>query len=328
VAERQLQHLTRLVDDLLDVSRIGRGKILLRRERLDLGQLVGGIVEDHRRAVDAAQLTLALDLPPEPVWVQGDPVRLAQVVANLLNNAIKFTDPGGRIEVQVAAAGDARRAGVTVRDTGIGIDPETLPHVFEMFSQADRSLHRSPGGLGLGLALVKGLIELHGGELRAASGGPGTGAEFQFELPQAPAADGPRDAVADDPPVAPPLRILIVEDNRDAAETLRVLLELSRHQVVVAYAGAAALEAARLFRPEVVLCDLGLPGMDGLAVARALHQDPAGAMARLIAMTGYGSEADQARSREAGFEQHLTKPVNPEELQRILAAGAGGDGPP
>jgi signal transduction histidine kinase/ActR/RegA family two-component response regulator len=320
VAARQTHHLTRLVDDLLDVSRIGRGKILLRNEEVDLARLIGSIAADHQRLVEGSGLTLETELPAGSVWVRGDPVRLTQVVGNLLHNAAKFTDPGGRIQVRVALAEEGRRAEITVRDTGIGITPEMLPRVFELFAQAEQSLSRSRGGLGLGLALVKGLVELHGGEAKAASAGPGQGAAFTVLLPVSQPAASTGTPAGGDAPARQPLRILIVEDNRDAAETMRVLLELSGHQVVVAHSGASGVESAREFRPEVVLCDLGLPGMDGLAVARALRQDPATATAHLIAMTGYGSEADQQQCRDAGFDRHLTKPVDPDELQRILAA--------
>jgi signal transduction histidine kinase/ActR/RegA family two-component response regulator len=318
VADRQVRQLTRLVDDLLDVSRIARGKLLLRRERVDLVRLVGNLVEDHRRTAGEANLTLAVELPPAPVWVRGDPVRLAQVVGNLLHNAVKFTGAGGSVTVRVTSDEDGKRTVVTVRDTGIGIDPDTLPLLFQMYTQAERGLQRSRGGLGL--ALVKGLVELHGGEVQAASAGPGQGAELSVRLPldqgaEAPAGPPPSEEVA-----GRALRILIVEDNRDAAEALRVLLELSRHQVVVAHDGPGAIEAARALRPEVVLCDLGLPKMDGYAVARALRQDPALAATRLIATSGYGSEADQQKSREAGFEAHLIKPVDPDELQRVLGS--------
>jgi signal transduction histidine kinase/ActR/RegA family two-component response regulator len=320
VAQRQVQQLTRLVDDLLDVSRIGRGKILLRRERVDLTRLVGTVVEDHRRALEAAGLSLTLQLPPAPVWVLGDPVRLAQVVGNLFHNAIKFTDPGGRVTVSLAAPDGGRQVQLTIRDTGIGIEPAVLPHLFGLYTQAERSLQRSRGGLGLGLALVKGLTELHGGSVRAGSAGPGQGSEFSLCLPAAADEAAPREVLPTADPAGAPLRILVIEDNRDAAEVLRVLLELARHQVVVAHTGPSGIEAARQFRPDVILCDLGLPGMDGLAVARQLRADPTTATARLVALTGYGSRDDQQRAREAGFDRHLTKPVEPEDLQRALAA--------
>jgi signal transduction histidine kinase len=319
VAQRQVRLLTRLVDDLLDVSRIGRGKILLRREPLDLAGLVATAVEDYRRSLDGAGLTLVAEVPPAPVWVLGDPVRLAQVVANLLGNAVKFTDPGGRVEVAVAVDEAARQARVSVRDTGVGIEPDLLPRLFELYTQGDRSLQRSRGGLGLGLALVKGLVELHGGGVRASSDGPGRGAHVAFWLPLAARGSAPAETPSGGDQAGRSLRILVVEDNRDAAESLRMLLELARHQVVVAHTGPSGLEAARQFRPDVVLCDLGLPGMDGLAVARALRADPATAGARLVALTGYGSDADHGRAREAGFDLHLVKPVDPKELHRALA---------
>jgi CheY-like chemotaxis protein len=351
IIDRQVRHLARQLDDLLDVSRITRGKIELRPVRLDLVALVRETAEDTRGVIEEAGLTLTLDLPPEPLWVQGDPTRLAQVVGNLLANAVKFTQHGGIVTVRLSPncgnlaprppclggkgescppdAGDSpfppreggrgvRSAGLVVRDTGIGIASDMLPRVFETFTQADRSLDRSQGGLGLGLALVKGLVELHGGQVQAHSEGVGRGAEFTVRLPLAapPAASEVRELSA--PAATGPIRVLIVEDNRDAAETLRDLLELSGCTVAVAYSGPEALEMARGFHPEVVLCDLGLPGMNGYEVAAALRQDPAAATARLIAVTGYGQEEDRRRSHDAGFDIHLTKPIDPDELQRLL----------
>lgn len=318
VLERQVQHQARIVDDLLDVSRITRGKIELRRERLDLARLIRETAEDHRNAMEAAGLTLTLALPKGPIWVMGDPDRLAQILSNLLNNANKFTDPGGRVAVQMSPDPDGPLMAITVLDTGIGISPEMLPHLFETFMQADRSLDRSQGGLGLGLALVKGLVELHGGTVRADSEGPGHGSEFTFRLPLVCEPVGPREAPAPAISAEEHLRILVVEDNRDAAETLRDILEMFGHEVEVAYSGPAGVEAARQFRPEVVLCDLGLPGMDGYAVATELRRDPSTASAGIIAISGYGQEEDRRRSQEAGFDLHLTKPVDPAELQRLL----------
>jgi CheY-like chemotaxis protein len=242
------------------------------------------------------------------------------VLTNLLTNAIKFTPPGGQIwiELQPEAAG---QVAVSVSDTGMGISPAVLPHLFEAFMQADRSLDRNPGGLGLGLVLVKGLVELHGGEVRAASAGLGRGATFTFLLPPL-QAEFPRtcDVPAILTPV--PLRVLVIEDNQDAAETLRDLLELAGSTVETAYSGTAGIEVARRFRPEVVLCDIGLPGLDGYQVAAALRRDPATAGARLIAVTGYGAEEDRQRSRAAGFECHLVKPLDPHEVQRLLGTGS------
>jgi signal transduction histidine kinase len=387
IIDRQVSHQAHLLDDLLDVSRITRGKIDLRRERLDLVQLVRDAAEDSRGLLDAAGLALSLELPAAPIWTEGDPVRLAQVMGNLLQNAAKFTDAGGQVTVRLAVAEDGkdltpgrltspptplpeagrgslgavpappRAAGpledrhpspfrggdggegnkpggagggvsssfalLSVRDTGIGIEPEMLPRVFDTFSQADRSLDRSRGGLGLGLALVKGLVELHGGEVRAGSAGPGHGAEFTLLLPIRSATDAAGEAPARPAAYGGPIRILVVEDNRDAAETLRDLLELSGCSVEVAYSGQTGVAAARRFQPEVVLCDLGLPGMDGYQVAAALRQDPILTNTRLIAISGYGQEEDQRRSREAGFDLHLTKPVDPTELWRLLELSPG-----
>jgi PAS domain S-box-containing protein len=321
VVERQVRHMARLVDDLLDVSRITCGKILLRYERLDLGRLIRDAARDHRHALEEAGPALLLELPEEPVWVVGDPTRVGQILDNLIQNAFKFTDPDGQVTVRMAADPAAYQATVTVRDTGIGIGPELLPYVFETFTQADRSLERSCGGLGLGLALVKQLVELHGGEARAESDGPGRGAAFTFWLPldRQPA---PSEAAAAPAVVAAGAqRVLVVEDNRDAAETLRELLELFGHTVEIAYSGPAGVEAAREFHPEVVLCDLGLPGMDGYAVAAELRRDPTTAATRLIAVSGYGQAEDRYRSQEAGFDVHLTKPVDMAELERLLTAG-------
>jgi CheY-like chemotaxis protein len=269
----------------------------------------------------------------------GDRVRLAQVVSNLLHNAAKFTDPGGRVAVAVPADARDGRAAVSVRDTGIGIEPQLLPHVFETFIQADRTLDRSRGGLGLGLALVKGLVELQGGAVQASSPGLGQGSEFRFWLPldeEAPAPGG-----GSSPGAAAParcLRVLVVEDHRDTARTLRVLLTRYGHEVELAHTGTAGVEVARRWRPDVVLSDLGLPELDGYQVARTLRRDPVTASVCLIAVSGYGQDEDRRRCREAGFDLHLTKPVDPVELQRLLAgvvveprrpdpAAAGGPAP-
>jgi signal transduction histidine kinase len=319
ILQRQVRHLSRLVDDLLDVSRITRGKVQLRRERLDAAELVRATAEDHRQLIEAAGLTLKLDVGAEPVWATGDSTRLAQALANLLLNSVKFTDAGGSVAVALTVDHQQKRAVVRVEDTGIGIEPDMLPLVFETFAQADRSLDRARGGLGLGLALVKGLVELHGGQVNAASDGTGQGAVFTFWLPLA-ASESPLPPAPPGAIVALPLHILIVEDNRDAADSLRMVLELSGHKVEVAYTGKQGIEYASRDRPNVVLCDLGLPGgMSGYDVARALRQDPETAGIRLIAITGYGQPEDRARSHEAGFDLHLTKPVTPEEMHRVLA---------
>jgi PAS domain S-box-containing protein len=318
--ERQIGHLVRMVDDLLDVSRITRGKIALRAEPLDLARAARLAADDHRPRAEAAGLTLAADLPDGPVWVSADPTRIAQVVGNLLENAVKFSDPGGAITLRVAALPDGQ-AELTVRDTGTGIDPVVLPHVFEPFAQADRTLDRSRGGLGLGLATVKGLVELHGGSVRAASGGPGRGTELTVRLPGLTAPGGPAAPAAAAPPPARRLRVLVVDDNRDAAESLRMLLDLTGYEAGVAHTGPDGVAAARRSRPDVVLCDIGLPGMDGFAVAAALRGDPDTAAARLVAVTGYGGEAVRRRALAAGFDEHLVKPVEPAALFAALTAG-------
>jgi signal transduction histidine kinase len=318
--ERQVKHLGRIVDDLLDVTRITRGKIELRRERVDLAQMVRESVEDHRRLLEAGRLEITANVPGEPVWVRADRTRLAQVIGNLLQNTAKFSDPGGRVTVRLAVDRTSQQAALTVEDTGIGIDAELLPRVFEMFTQADRTLDRSRGGLGLGLALVKGLVELHGGRVTAASEGPGKGAQFTVRFPLDSNEEAPVPAL-EASSVSGPLRILVIEDSRDGAESLRLLLALSGHEVRVAHTGPAGIQAAREFQPAIVLCDLGLPGgLSGYDVARSLRQDPATAQARLIAVSGYGQPEDQARARVAGFDLHLTKPVDPAELQRRLAS--------
>jgi PAS domain S-box-containing protein len=319
--DRQVGHMARLVDDLLDVSRITRGKILLRKEDLDLGLLVRAAVEDHRPLLESTGLKLSLEIPDQPLWVEGDPTRLAQVVGNLLHNAGKFTDAGGQVAVRLVAELEGGGAVLVVRDTGIGMGPDILVRLFEPFSQADRSIDRSRGGLGLGLALVQGLVALHGGSVRASSPGAGQGSEFVVRLPLSRRTVRPEPSAPYAMPAARSQRVLVVEDNRDAAESLRMLLELSGYHVAVAYAGPTALETARTFRPNVVLCDIGLPGgMDGYAVAGALRDDPELFGVTLIALSGYGREEDQRQARRAGFDRHLTKPVDPAFLTRLLDA--------
>jgi signal transduction histidine kinase len=318
VVERQIHHMARLVDQLLDVSRISSGKIELHPERLELGRLIHDTCEDHRRLLEAGELSLAVELPEEPLWVDADPTRLRQALGNLLQNAAKFTPPGGHVTVRAGRSSDGRMARAEVSDTGIGIPPELLPHLFEAFVQADQSLDRTPGGLGLGLALVKGTVELHEGRVHAHSAGIGAGATFALELPLQ-SAPGEREGSSPGTRVnSGGLRVLIIEDCVDAAETLRDLMEMFGHQVQVAYSGLAGLEMARQARPDVVLCDLGLPGMDGYAVAAALRRHPATDSARLIAVTGYGQEEDLRRSAESGFHAHLTKPVELESLRAML----------
>jgi PAS domain S-box-containing protein len=329
--ERQVGHMVRLVDDLLEVSRITRGKIELRRERVELAAVVRNAVETSRPLVEAARHDLSVSVSGEPVIVEADPVRLAQVVSNLLNNAAKYTDEGGRIAVS------ARREGgdavVAVRDSGAGIPEEMLPRIFEMFTQVDRTLGRAAGGLGIGLALTRSVVEMHGGRVEARSDGPGRGSEFVVRLPLAAAEGSAADGEARDgvtPAALAPRRILAVDDNRDAADSMGMLLRLLGADVQVVYDGPAALAAIGDDRPEVILLDIDMPGMDGYEVARRLRQDPRLGDATLIALSGWGQEDDRRRAREAGFDHHLVKPVAPDALQALLAsldAGGRGRGP-
>jgi PAS domain S-box-containing protein len=324
IVDRQVEHLTRLVDDLLDVTRITRGKVELRRERVDVGALLQRTLEDHRALADSRGVELRVDAAPAEAVVDGDPTRLMQIVGNLLQNAVKFTPRGGHVWTSLAIRDEAGRVEVRVRDDGPGIEPALLEHLFEPFVQGDRTLARSGGGLGLGLALVKGLAELHGGSVAAASAGPGSGAEFTVSLPLA----APEPA-----PVRPPeparsaggrraSRVLVVEDNLDVATSLRDLVAAFGHEVEVARSGDAALVEARRHPPDVVLCDVGLPGMSGYDVARAFRHDPALRHARLVAVTGYAQPEDRREAAEAGFDRHVAKPPDPGELERLLAAGA------
>ncbi|WP_437965979.1 PAS domain S-box protein [Sorangium sp. So ce260] len=323
VIERQVSHMARLVDDLLDVSRVARGRIQLRKEGCDLTQLLRQTVEDYRSTLEASGLELELSLPAEPLWVSGDPTRLSQAVSNVLHNAGKFTNAGGRVAVALSATSDGSAA-IRVRDTGIGVEPAMLARMFEPFSQADRSLDRSQGGLGLGLALVKGLVELHGGTSSAESAGIGQGTEVVLRLPLSRAPGSFPERAAPPPGLDPrSLRVLIIEDNEDAAWMLQALLVMDGYHVEVALSGAAGVEAARSFRPDVLLCDIGLPGgMDGYGVARALKGSMDIAPSLMVALTGYGREEDQRRVREAGFDMHFIKPVEPSSLKSLLAAVA------
>jgi signal transduction histidine kinase len=317
LVERQVRHLTRLVDDLLDVTRITRGKVRLQRQRLDLARLVRTTTEDRRPTLEQAGLRLELELPETPLWILGDPTRLAQVLSNLLDNASKFTDRGGAVRVRLERA-PGPQAVLAVQDTGIGLEATMLGRLFEPFAQDDRSLERTGGGLGLGLALVKGLALLHGGEVHAVSEGPGKGAEFRVRLPVEQEPTAVSEMPAPSQTLREQLRILVVEDHPDSAESLRLFLELLGHKVQVAHTGPEGVKAAGQWKPEVVLCDIGLPGLDGYGVARALRRDPATAGARLVAVTGYGQEEDRRRAFEAGFDHHLTKPVGPEQLEPLL----------
>jgi PAS domain S-box-containing protein len=316
VANRQVAHLTRLVDDLLDVTRIVRGRIELRCAELDLAALVRRTAEDHRALMQERGLELAVEAPPGPVLVNGDETRLAQVLGNLLHNSAKFTPSGGRVALTVAIEGGA--AVIRVRDTGAGIEPALLDSVFEPFTQAQQTLARSEGGLGLGLALVKGLVASHGGEVTAASEGPARGAEVVVKLPLGARAAGARPATEAQRGAKRRRRVLVVDDNEDAAETLAELVELFGHEAEVAYDGPSAVAKARTSRPDLVLCDIGLPGMDGYAVARELRADRATGV-QLVAVSGYARPEDVAKAARAGFDSHVAKPLDPEKLERVLA---------
>ncbi|HEY3322718.1 MAG TPA: PAS domain S-box protein [Planctomycetota bacterium] len=318
IITRQVTHMTRLVDDLLDVSRINRGKVILKTELLDLASLVRTATEDQRPLLEASGLTLEVRVPADRVWVNGDSARLVQIIGNLVNNANKFTDRGGSVLVELGVKREL--AVIIVSDTGIGIETEMVGNVFQPFRQSERARHRDRlGGLGLGLALVKGLTELHGGSVGACSGGPGKGSQFVVRLPmvKAPVSVTAAEAPA---PAARALRVLIVEDNLDAAATLRLLLELAGHHVAETHTAQEGLAGATQFRPEVVLCDIGLPnGMNGYDFARAARKDGDLKHVYLVAMTGFGQDEDKRRALDAGFDMHLTKPIDPEALERLLA---------
>jgi PAS domain S-box-containing protein len=322
VMERQVRHLVRLVDDLLDVSRITRGKLRLRAEPTDLGTVIRNAVEVSRPIIEQSRHELSLCLPTEPVPLTGDVVRLSQVFANLLNNAAKYTEPGGRISVKATVAGD--RAVVAVRDNGVGIPPTALPRLFDIFSQVAAHQERSQGGLGIGLSLVRGLVELHGGSVEAQSDGPGTGSEFIVRLPVTRNAETgiqngePSEVRTPNSPLRVPRRVLVVDDNKDSADSLAMMLTMTGNEVRIAYDGQAGLEAAETFRPDVAFLDIGMPLVDGHECARRIRGQAWGGGVLLVAMTGWGQEEDRRRTREAGFDHHLVKPVDPEALRAIL----------
>jgi CheY-like chemotaxis protein/two-component sensor histidine kinase len=320
IVRRGTDQLARLVDDLLDVARITQGKIGLRRERVRFASVVERAVETTRQLVEERAHRLTVSLPQGALEVDGDQTRLEQVVGNLITNAAKYTESGGRIEVTVEHHGD--EAVLSVRDNGAGIAPDVLPRVFDLFTQGERGLERAPGGLGIGLTVVRRITELHGGRVEAHSDGLGTGAQFIVRLPAlAPAPESDAPASAEQPVAAPRhARVLLVEDNADAAEGMMLFLEILGHRVHVVHDGTTALDIARSFRPVVMLVDIGLPGIDGYVVARRARQDPGLAHLTLVALTGYGSADDKRRAAAAGFDHHLTKPVELEALSTLLAA--------
>jgi PAS domain S-box-containing protein len=319
VIKRQVEQMTRLVDDLLDVSRITRDKIDLRKERVELASVIGSAVETSQPLIDSAKQTLSISLPDEPVYFHADPTRMAQVFANLLQNAAKYSEQGGQIQIQAEVSG--AEVVVRVRDEGIGISCEALAYVFDMFRQVDGSLERAQGGLGIGLTLVRRLVELHGGTVNAQSDGPGTGSEFIVRMPivaeraQETAATAPAAVLAKQ-------RILVVDDNKDSGDTLSALLRLKGHDVRTARDGLEALDVVGEFQPQIILMDVGMPKMNGYEATRRIRQSPNGKETFIVALTGWGQADDVQRSAEAGCSAHLVKPVDLDVLERLLARGA------
>jgi two-component system, chemotaxis family, CheB/CheR fusion protein len=323
VLDRQVQQMTRLVDDLLDVSRIGRGKIDMRKERTDLIAVINYALEASKPLIEKWGHELTVRLTPGPVSLDGDPARLAQVLSNLLNNAAKYTEQGGKISVTVECEGQT--AVIRIKDTGVGIPADMLPRIFDMFMQVDRSLERARGGLGIGLSLVQKLVELHGGTVTAFSPGPGQGSEFVVRLPlvdDCPPDDKAKSVSAKQASTAaaPRRRILVVDDNKDAADSLGMLLRILGNDVQIAYDGLQAVTLAAEFRPQLVLMDIGLPKLNGYEAARRIREQPGGRDVTLVALTGWGQDEDRRRSHEAGFDRHMTKPVESDVLEELLAS--------
>jgi CheY-like chemotaxis protein len=318
--ERQVGHMVHLINDLLDIARVSSGKVVLKVERLDVQAVVASAVETSMPLIESAGHTLELDLPQEALPVEADAVRLSQVLGNLLSNAAKYTPQGGRITV--AARREDQQIVLVVSDTGIGIAAESLPEVFDMFTQVSRSIDRAKRGLGIGLALVRHLVQLHGGSVSAASAGINRGSSFTVRLPSSTGA-APLPAAAGDsasaaaPPC--PLRVLVADDNTDAADSLAALLRLAGHVVEVACDGEQAVALAARFRPQVAFLDIGMPRLDGYGAARAIRALPGLAPLTLVALTGWGAPEDRRRSREAGFDQHLLKPAVPQQVHALIA---------
>lgn len=319
IMERQLGQMTRLIDDLLDISRVTSGKVLLRFKRVAVTAIIDAAAEAALPTLEAGRHSLVIDLPEQALWLDADPDRLVQVLGNLLNNSAKYSLDGGRIKLAARADGDS--VVIEVRDSGLGIPKEMLSQVFNMFTQVNTALDRSQGGLGIGLALVKRLVGMHGGTIVAESGGTGAGSTFTIRLPAA-AAPSQNISVASSEISSrslPGRRVLVVDDNTDGADLLAMMLELSGHQTRIAYSGLEALETAADFRPEVIFLDIGLPGLNGYEVARRFRATPALSPMLLVALTGWGSEEDRRRSKEAGFDIHLTKPVEPAAIDDVMA---------
>ena len=325
--ERQVGHLVRLVDELLDVARMGRGRIVLSKEQLELEKVISHGLEPVRTLIDLRRQTLAVSLPSAPVWLSGDFYRLGQVVSNLVNNAAKFTREGGRIQVEATAS--RGQVVISVGDTGIGIEPQLLPRIFELFVQGERSLDRSEGGMGIGLTLVRHLVELHHGHVEAHSEGPGRGAVFRVFLPCISAVGSvhaSRAATVEAPLRAPRgCRVLVVDDNADAAESIEMLLRLSGHETRVVTEAEQVMATAAVFDPHVAILDIGLPGLSGYDLAQRLRQEPEHADVVLIALTGYGQVQDREKAVAAGFDHYFVKPVDPAELEAVIAVSKAKD---
>jgi signal transduction histidine kinase/ActR/RegA family two-component response regulator len=321
IVERQVSHMALLLDDLLDIARITQGKLQLKKETLALIPVVDAAVEAVRPTLDGKNQQLELSLPTETILLDADHLRLSQVISNLLTNAVKYSDPGSRIELRCEVQGDTLT--LTVKDNGIGIAPESIAGIFEMFSQVDGIAERSGGGLGIGLALVKGITELHGGRVEARSAGLGLGSAFFVHLPLARRPQpAPRTNDSDQAP-STRRRILIADDNRDAAESLAMLLEMAGHEVRIANLGRAAISQAQIFRPDAALLDIGMPDISGYEVAEALRRESWAEKIMLVALTGWGQDSDRRRALEAGFDHHLIKPVDPDKLAALIANAAG-----
>jgi CheY-like chemotaxis protein/two-component sensor histidine kinase len=318
--ERQLLQMTRLVDDLLDVSRLTTGKLELRMERLQLRDVIAAALETSKPVIEQQGHAISVAVPDESIFLDGDPVRLAQVVSNLLTNSAKYTHRGGHIRVSVSS--DDAKAVVTVADNGIGIPPNMLETVFGMFTQVDRTLEKTTGGLGIGLSLVKGVVEMHGGTIEAFSEGEGKGTEFTVRLPVATSAVSQLEPSISEPNGVEPTasrRILIVDDNVDAADTLGELLEMMGNEIRTAYDGESGIEVAKTFNADVVLCDIGMPKMNGYDTARSIRAHEWGKNIVLVALTGWGQKEDLQKSGDAGFDHHLVKPVDLHNLMALLA---------
>ncbi|MEO8654765.1 MAG: ATP-binding protein, partial [Ramlibacter sp.] len=320
VIGRQVGHMVRLIDDLLEASRLTQGKVILQRSPTAVAEFVQQAIENARELIDAQRQQLTLDLPAAPLFVDGDPVRLVQIVANLLHNAAKYTPEGGAIGVPVRPLEDS--VVIRIGDNGVGIAADALPFIFDMFTQDEHSLSRSQGGLGIGLTVVRRMVELHGGTVEARSAGLGQGSEFVVSLPrQTPVEPKAQIAAAR---ASPPrtARIVVVEDNVDAADTLATLLRLSGHRVDVALDGPSGLDLIVQLRPQIVLCDIGLPGMDGYELAQQVRERGQLPAPVMIALTGYDGANDRARARAAGFDHHMAKPVDVAALEHLIGMAA------